>query len=383
MRIHRYLAALSLAAPLCLADTTDAEAIAVEAVDAADTESAYEEDYDEDYGEDYEEPSDRVYTEAEMEAALQKFAELNNKMAELLRGVHDRATADAAAPAYTALEKELHADELDRALQQLTEKKGYSVLVEHLRVGSETEEKLEEAFYYGSTALAKAVSGDATDALQPVPLTPEVQTALLRSDEETERFVGIMDGVKISDDKISGGPGFTRETAWVCTAENRREASVMAQMIIFRRYEGSVNMVDSKDVSEDGHVYKVFTADFVHEDIKYRGDVWVDITSGCKAYTPEQQQATLDKITGSIRELSAIVAGIKDKATADAAAERIPELIQVLMNPGDYDILLSMDQEKVQEAVKAASPPKDEQRAITERLRENDYYGSEKLKEVL
>lgn len=380
MRIHRYLAALCLAAPLCAADTADAEAVAVEMVD---TEPAYEDEYDEDYGEDYEEPSDRVYTEAEMEAALQKFAELNNKMAELLNGVNDRASADAAAPAYTALEKELHEDELDRALQQLAEKKGYSVLVEHLSVGSETEKKLEEAYYYGSTALAKAVSGDASDALQPVPLTPEVQAALLSSEEPNERHVIIMNGVKASDEKVSGGPGFSRETAWVCAAENRREASFMAQMILMRRYEGSVSIANSKEVSEDGHVYQVFTADFVHEETKYRGDVWVDITSGCKAYTPEQQQAVLDKITGSIREVSAIVAGIKDKATADAAAERLPELIQVLMNPGDHDILLSIDEEKVQEAIKAASPSKEEQRAIKERIIENDYYGSEKLKKIL
>lgn len=393
MRIRHYLTTLCLAAPLCLAETADTDSD-YDAESVAADEIEYEEDYNEDYnevynevyGEDYEEEEDRTYTEEEMEAALKTFTELNTKMTEVLKGVKDLATADAAAPAYVALEKELEDKKLANILMAIMQKKGFSVLMEGISARRKSADELQKVFFYGSVALAEAVTGDASDAMAPQPMTDDVRQAIIQNmnygeDEDNNEMV-VHIGLSGDSNLVeSGGPGFTRETAWVSSAKDRSTADFHTGLIMSRKYE-ECNIADKKEVKHEGHVYHVVTADFVHENIKYRADVWVDVTAGYKTYTPEQQQAALEKLAATLQEISDILRGIKDKATADAAAEKLQELYKSCTSPELIDILMSMDREKVREAMKAAAPSEEEMEAIRQRLKENDYYGSEKLKEL-
>ena len=378
MRIRHYLTTLCLAAPLCLAETADTDS-------DYDTESvaAAEIEYEEDYGEDYEEEEDRTYTEEEMEAALKTFTELNVKMAEVLKGVKDLATADAAAPAYVALEKELEDEKLANILMAIMQKKGYSVLMEGISARRKSADELQKVFFYGSVALAEAITGDASDAMAPQPMTDEVRQAIIQNmDNEDDEMKVVYIGLSGDSNLVeSGGPGFTRETAWVSSAKDRSTADFHTGLIISRKYE-ECNIADKKEVKHEGHVYLVVTADFVHENVKYRADVWVDVTAGYKTYTPEQQQAALEKLAATLQEISDILRGIKDKATADAAAEKLSELYKSCTSPELSDILMSMNREDVKNALKASTPSEEEMEAIRRRLKENDYYGSEKLKEL-
>ena len=361
MKVHSFLATLCLAAPLCLAEPADVDA-----------------DYEEDYGEDYEEPSERTYTAEEKAAAEQKFAELLRGMNTALQGVKDKATADAAAPIYAEHEEHLMEDEVLRALS------GVDIpadVYELLRQRSELQAALKETFYYGSAALAEAVSGDAEDALTPQPLTPEIQAALLEDENEDNvrvDFESSSDGEESTT--LSGGPGFTRETAWVSSATNSASAR-FSQMLLLDKYSNISSSAGMKQVIEADKVYYVYTLDFVVDGVKYRGDVWVDVSSGIKIYTPEQQQAALEHAIAVVREAADILKGIHDKATADAAAERLPELRQSLYEE-TREILNSMDPKTVIEAIKAAAPSDEELKAHQKRLKDNDFYGSEKLKSL-
>ena len=137
-----------------------------------------------------------------------------------------------------------------------------------------------------------------------------------------------------------------------------------------------------KRVIEADKVYYVYTLDFVVDGVKYRGDVWVDVSSGVKIYTPEQQQAALERAVAVVREAADILKGIHDKATADAAAERLTELRQSF-NGETREILNSMDHKTVIEAIEAAATLSDEEmKAHQKRLKDNDFYGSEKLKSL-
>ena len=361
MKQHRYLTALCLAAPMCLAETADVDA-----------------DYEEDYGDDYEEVADRTYTKEEVDAAVKKFAELLTRMNTVLQGVKDLATADAAAPIYVELEKKLHDDEIYPPLRNADPSDILKLVTESRNL----QKALYDVYFYGSAALAKAVGGDASDAVAPQPLTPEVQATLLASDDEedSDRIV-----FHLGDDEderklsVTGGPGFTRETAWVSSAKSSNEADFHAYTIVIDKYDADTNLVKKVQKVEGSKVYKVLTVDFGKQGRKYRGDVWVDVSAGCKIYTPEQQQEALAKVTQYMREISQIAMSVQDKASADAAADRLLELKKTVQNEELMDILSGMDAEVVSRAMKEAVS-EEEMNAASKRIRENNFYGSEKLK---
>lgn len=364
MKQHRYLTALCLAAPMCLAETADVDA-----------------DYEDDYGDDYEEVADRTYTNEEVAVAVKKFTELLTRMNTVLQGVKDLATADAAAPIYVELEKKLHDDEIYTPLR----KADPTDLMKLVTESRNLQKALYDVYFYGSAALAKAVGGDASDAVAPQPLTPEVQATLLASDDEEDSWQGVYFVGEDEDERklsVTGGPGFTRETAWVSSAKSPNEADFHAYTIVINKYDAETNLVKKVQKVEDSKVYKVLTVDFGKQGGKYRGDVWVDVSAGCKIYTPEQQQEALAKVTQYMREASRIALSVQDKASADAAADRLLEMKITVQNEELREILSSMEADVVAQAMMEAVS-EEEMNAAAKRIRENNYYGSEKLKELM
>ena len=97
--------------------------------------------------------------------------------------------------------------------------------------------------------------------------------------------------------------------------------------------------------------------------------------------TPEQQQEALEKLLQHMRTVAQAVMSVEDKASADAAAEMMKETKNVIQNEALMEIISSMDAEVVSKAMKDAVSEK-EIDATIKRIRENDYYGSEKLKSM-
>ncbi|MDO5471207.1 MAG: hypothetical protein Q4F38_07880 [Akkermansia sp.] len=375
MKMHRFLATLFLAAPLCLADTTDTDA-------NADLEADYEE---EDYGEDYEDPGERTYTEAEIDTELQKLSAHFQKRADLLDTVKDLATADAAAEAYGAdFDPEMGMQTM-RILSQLHETNADKarMFITSLPNIPEKITALQKVYFYGSKALAKAVTGSEEAALKPQPITPEVQAALAEKiqaeaeEDEDDEFT-------LNDQEITltGGPGLTRETAWVSSASDSESARIHAHHIAVMKIPGRVNPVKASQQVVDGKVYRCISIEVVRDDTKYLAEVWVDVSAGCKAYSPEQQKAVLDKLCDSIRKASELMRAVKDKASADAFADYMKSREQLGLTDEEHEILSSIDDDKIRECTQDLIPSSQEQQELKKKFIENNYYGSEKLKEL-
>lgn len=375
MKMHRFLATLFLAAPLCLADTTDTDA-------NADLEADYEE---EDYGEDYEDPGERTYTEAEIDTELQKLSAHFQKRADLLDTVKDLATADAAAEAYGAdFDPEMGMQTM-RILSQLHETNADKarMFITSLPNIPEKITALQKVYFYGSKALAKAVTGSEEAALKPQPITPEVQAALAEEiqaaaeEDEDDEFT-------LNDQEITltGGPGLTRETAWVSSASDSESALIHAHHIAVMKIPGRVNPVKASQQVVDGKVYRCISIEVVRDDTKYLAEVWVDVSAGCKAYSPEQQKAVLDKLCDSIRKASELMRAVKDKASADAFADYMKSREQLGLTDEEREILSSIDDDKIRECTQDLIPSSQEQQELKKKFIENNYYGSEKLKEL-
>lgn len=375
MKMHRFLATLFLAAPLCLADTTDTDA-------NADLEADYEE---EDYGEDYEEPGERTYTEAEIDTELQKLSAHYQKKADLLDTVKDLATADAAAEAYGADSDPEMGMQTMRILSQLHETNADKarMFITSLPNIPEKITALQKVYFYGSKALAKAVTGSEEAALKPQPITPEVQAALAEEiqaaaeEDEDDEFT-------LNDQEITltGGPGLTRETAWVSSATDSESALIHAHHIAVMKIPGRVNPVKASQQVVDGKVYRCISIEVVRDDTKYLAEVWVDVSAGCKAYSPEQQKAVLDKLCDSIRKASELMRAVKDKASADAFADYMKSREQLGLTDEEREILSSIDDDKIRECTQDLIPSSQEQQELKKKFIENNYYGSEKLKEL-
>lgn len=375
MKMHRFLATLFLAAPLCLADTTDTDA-------NADLEADYEE---EDYGEDYEEPGERTYTEAEIDTELQKLSAHYQKKADLLDTVKDLATADAAAEAYGADSDPEMGMQTMRILSQLHETNADKarMFITSLPNIPEKITALQKVYFYGSKALAKAVTGSEEAALKPQPITPEVQAALAE-EIQAEAEEDEDDEFTLNDQEITltGGPGLTRETAWVSSASDSESALIHAHHIAVMKIPGRVNPVKASQQVVDGKVYRCISIEVVRDDTKYLAEVWVDVSAGCKAYSPEQQKAVLDKLCDSIRKASELMRAVKDKASADAFADYMKSREQLGLTDEEREILSSIDDDKIRECTQDLIPSSQEQQELKKKFIENNYYGSEKLKEL-
>ncbi len=371
MKIHHFLTTLFLAAPICWSQAPD--------MDADYEEEAAEYEEDEDFGEDYEEPSERTYTAEEAAAAFKQYIAHLQKNLDCLLSITDKASADAAAPTLEELRDNSPIRSLINPLSQhtITEEDGAEIT----RIMNESDkcrQTLDEAYYYGSEALAEALTGDKTNALAPIPMPPEVQKALSQTD--TFKDFNITINEEELQKVVSGGPGFTRETAWVCNTKRSFVAREFATDILMT-YSCPVKRAKTEERVIDGKIYCVATAYFSYEGARYSAEVWTDISSACKIYTEEQKQAALNMVVDLNRKLYELLANVHDKATADAAADFAKESNESLTDE-TKNILDSIDRKVLMEAINAVTPSRDEMYQLFSRLKENDFYGSEKLRDL-
>lgn len=96
--------------------------------------------------------------------ALKEFTAVMNELTNLLRGVTDKATADAAVPALEKLRNRMEASEgeLEATLESLPEEQQMAValsMMSTLGALSEHAERLEKNGFYGSAAFAELLAG--------------------------------------------------------------------------------------------------------------------------------------------------------------------------------------------------------------------------------
>ncbi len=358
---------------------------------------------------------------------------------ELLEGVQDRATADAAAEKLKVRMALL--SELGYGLQYIP----YPLVLQAMSEAGITQERtestqkrLEENRYYSSTALAEAMGEPAYKAMELIAPTPELLASLEQSLRSAAAQVP----------NISGGPGFSKDGAWVLTAEhNFADISVLlenaisvansqgekqnGQIIhdeqgrIFVRYEYVISndgkasvveqwyMVTMPDSTEDDATPEESEDEYeeeyteaaqevepqeedVYDEEEYddeefdpsQMEITVEGAGGIyqkpqdPEYSPEQQAEALSIFTKGMSELATVLNGVTDTATADAAAQQVLSIRERLQGISDVmETIPGMDIIEALEAESTASPAM--LNALEERMENEAFYGSEALRRAL
>lgn len=236
----------------------------------------------------------------------------------ILRAVQNKEGADAAADALADLCSNAHFCELPE--QTL------DACAPYLHEYQAEEKRLKTLFYYGSTLLAEHLN-DPMGVYEPQQLTPEAAGAI-------EQIIRAALRASSCEAHLSftGGPGFTKETAWQIPAE-----AVMKFDGNIWEYELSKNILvpDSRFdfVHEDeesfgllnGHLYRRERVRVLLGGKLYHYDMWLDFTDGHVVPTSEEFQSELQQCIDNKKKKLRILQSVHDKATADAAAECLKE----------------------------------------------------------
>ena len=170
----------------------------------------------------------------------------------LSRGIHDKASADAAAEPWLNAYVDLH-----RRLGEFnnlvfispTEEEEAAAKAEvsathgnHDKLEQELDDeraRLKEAYYFNSEQLARVLADDPTAAYPCVPATPEV--AQLFEDYYKKWLISFL-----GENCLSGGPGHSPETAWIIVSTPGNEKAIKHSIIRLRKLNYEVSMREAE-----------------------------------------------------------------------------------------------------------------------------------------
>lgn len=195
----------------------------------------------------------------------------------LSRGIHDKASADAAAEPWLNAYVDLHRrlGEFDLVFISPTEEEEAAAKAEvsatHGNLDKLEQEldderaRLKEAYYFNSEQLAHVLADDPTAAYPCVPATPEV--AQLFEDYYKKWLIAFL-----GENCLSGGPGHSPETAWIIVSTPGNEKVIKHSIIRLGKLNYAVSMREAEgfrfNMSDSGrekmpddaylfHVYRI------------------------------------------------------------------------------------------------------------------------------
>lgn len=287
---------------------------------------------------------------------------------DILRSINNKEQADAAAVLLAGFELP---DDADEALYD-----EYTAACEVLPY-----------HYYGSAALASAMQVNEEDipgkVQLPVPATPRIMAEL----EARARYSFSLLPACIRKG-VTGGPGFTQETAWVCTAPRPQDGRDCRSQELFFVPESilgghDATLVHQEEKEIDGRLYIISTVALFHRGQMHEVTIWEDVTAA-PAYNDEEF-ATYCADTYSANEKdievafaqrqqqrTAILRSVQNKEDADAAADTLADLCS---NAHMHDL--------PEPTLEACKPYINEYMAEEDRLEAALYYGSTLLAQFL
>lgn len=287
---------------------------------------------------------------------------------DILRSINNKEQADAAAALLAGFELP---DDADEALYD-----EYAAACEVLPY-----------HYYGSAALAGAMQVNEEDipgkVQLPVPATPRIMAEL----EARARYSFSLLPACIRKG-VTGGPGFTQETAWVCTAPRPQDGRDCCSQELFFAPESilgghDATLVNQEEKEIDGRLYIISTVALFHRGQKHEVTIWEDVTAA-PAYNDEEF-ATYCADTYSANEKdievafaqrqqqrTAILRSVQNKEDADAAADTLADLCS---DAHMHDL--------PEPTLEACAPYINEYMAEEDRLEAARYYGSTLLAQFL
>ncbi len=358
----------------------------------------------------------------QLRQVLQDAVRAMTSVTELLESVHDKSTADAVADKLKIRNALL--DELSFGLQYIP----YPVVMHAMAANGITQERtegiqkrLEENRFYGSTALAKAMGAPAYMAMEIAEPTAEDLEAIARQ----------LKAAATRMPQVSGGPGLSKETAWVLTPELQDFPDLLQQSLTNAERQGQRIVHD-----ENGDIYLMVTLLLTREDKAMVIELWFKVnipadtqddatpteeeevaeeeednptpvedeseeddefnpeemeitveaggtpTEEEPTVTPEQQAEALKVFVESWSALVTALNSISDTASADAAVPAIEAARARLQSVSD--ILRLVPGMDIIEAIEnSGTPTPAGMEQLEQRLEANDFYGSAALKRAL
>lgn len=282
---------------------------------------------------------------------------------EVLQGVHDNLSAKSA----VAILRTLHPSKVSRDIQVDT-----PINVLQMNIAVELN-RLRDASFYGCKALAELLNFSAEAALLPETPTTELLQRL-----QGEMLKNAADRPAQSD--VSGGPGFSADSAWVVHVTDK---SLCYDAAFAAATDGFDDWLDSALRMEilNERRFIVYTITLIRDGKKYKVDQWCDITRARKVYSEEEQKQAMQQIVENLQQMQRLMLSINDKASADATAPKMQELIKAISPL--HDIAATQNTET--SLMNNLTPGFDYAafREAIKRHQEQNFYGSDALRDFI
>lgn len=235
--------------------------------------------------------------------------------------------------------------------------------------------RLRDAFFYGEPKLAVLLNFSPEDAILPSPLTEE-DSAQIKA-EISKNFALLPVELRA---KVDGGPGLTKESAWIMKETNFQECHLATNDIAVNVFD-DWKIFSTKNEIDGSRRYLVYSVTLQKADKTFQVEQWFDITASRRVYTSEEQQKAMQQIVTNLSEMQRLMIAVADRKSADEAAVHMTKLIK------EISPLHEIAQTKQTETrlMNNLTPSFDYDgfRKAIRRHHENDYYGSEALRNFI
>lgn len=303
---------------------------------------------------DYEEEENDSYTTKQIDEAKSELKKLSQQYLELIRGVTDTASANATAPHIAACNESMH-----RIMERVSKNMrlmAFDIFSDYEEQDTQHEiKRLKSQHFFGSEPLAIELTDCAAFAHPAIPLSAELRAQFSKLDGEPDKLPPTIQLREIENSdgrykltlvetnienlpKLSGGPGFTQQTAWVLEASENEEMMnrpmyYYAVFLSAKCDEDTIysegyyfNEAEAEIVFADGKVYCHRIMDILPEEDKggrYVLEHWLDITAYTIFRTQEEMQQFAEEGAQFLAEHTKLLLTATDKASADAAADAL------------------------------------------------------------
>ena len=243
---------------------------------------------------------------------------------------------------------------------------------------NELSRKLEDAYYYGCPALARAMGADWQDAIIPTAVSSQNLSRMKK--KARNNISRYLTPEQLAD--VSGGPGFSAEEAWVLRTKEPISAGELSDRIALYAVDDSRSCT-CREVIIGERRYNVYTVVQISKNTKHLVEQWIDCTASRKVYPEAERKAAMQELLNRYRTIHGLLMGIHDKDSALAAMEKITPLVAIEEHEqlrsiaetsysmwGFFNIILTEEQ------LKAYSLQE-------KHIEESDYYGVDSLREFL
>jgi hypothetical protein len=356
---------------------------------------------------------------------LQDSVRAMKSVTELLESVQDKATADAVADKLKV--RMMLMDELSFGLQYIP----YPVVTLAMSDAGITKERveglqkrLEDNHFYYSTALAAAMGAPEYMAMEQTTLSPE----------QLEELKQKLTAVATQSPTVTGGPGFSRETAWQLPPDKQDFTALILQELDSNHPIGQsvihddngliflkctvVLTIDGKQcpieqwfnvtlptqTEDDASPQEEEFDDVLEEETPVEApedepteeveeenfdDMEITVEPGGKVeeeepeFTPEQKAAALKTFVEGFKEMIDILQQVTDTATAQAAVPQVKVVRERLSDTALSDIMPTISGMEIIEAMEQIGVTPTDISKIEQRLENAEYYQCDELRRAL